>query len=98
MADNVAITAGSGTTIAADDIGGVLHQRVKVSVGADGTAADWPVGSGNQSAVPRMTLATDSPGVTTLGQTVAAGSLPVVVASDYVPLGGYSIFRSLDLD
>ena len=73
MADNVAITAGSGTTIAADDIGGVLHQRVKLSIGADGTAADWPVGSGNQSAVPRVTLATDSPGVapaTTGGLTI----------------------------
>lgn len=40
MADNVAITAGSGTTIAADDIGGVLHQRVKLSQGADGSATD----------------------------------------------------------
>lgn len=40
MVDNVAITAGSGTTIAADDIGGVLHQRVKISQGADGSATD----------------------------------------------------------
>lgn len=41
MADNVAITAGSGTTIAADDIGaGVLVQRVKATWGADGTATD----------------------------------------------------------
>lgn len=40
MADNVAITAGTGTTIAADDIGGVLHQRVKISQGADGSATD----------------------------------------------------------
>lgn len=41
MADNVAITAGSGTTIAADDIGaGVLVQRVKPVVGADGTGVD----------------------------------------------------------
>ncbi len=40
MADNVAVTAGSGTTIAADDIGGVLHQRVKISQGADGSATD----------------------------------------------------------
>ena len=40
MADNVAITAGAGTTIAADDIGGVLHQRVKLSQGADGVAVD----------------------------------------------------------
>ena len=40
MADNVAVTPGSGATMAADDIGGILHQRVKVSVGADGSAAD----------------------------------------------------------
>jgi hypothetical protein len=40
MADNVAITAGSGTTIAADDIGGALHQRVKISQGADGSGTD----------------------------------------------------------
>jgi len=40
VADNIAITAGSGTTIAADDVGGILYQRVKPCVGADGAAAD----------------------------------------------------------
>jgi hypothetical protein len=41
MADNVAITAGTGTTIAADDVGGgVLHQRVKLTWGVDGTGTD----------------------------------------------------------
>ena len=40
MADNVAITAGSGTSIAADDISSVFYQRVKISVGADGSATD----------------------------------------------------------
>lgn len=40
MPDNVGYTPGTGATIAADDIGGVLHQRVKVEVGADGSAAD----------------------------------------------------------
>jgi hypothetical protein len=37
VADNVGITPGSGATAAADDIGGVLFQRVKVVHGADGT-------------------------------------------------------------
>lgn len=37
MADNVSITAGSGTNIAADDISSVLYQRVKLTVGGDGT-------------------------------------------------------------
>lgn len=40
MADNVPITAGSGTTIATDDIGGVNYQRVKLAVGEDGVAVD----------------------------------------------------------
>lgn len=40
MADNVGYTPGTGATIAADEIGGVLHQRVKVSIGDDGSATD----------------------------------------------------------
>jgi len=43
MADNVGITPGSGAIAAADDIGGVLYQRVKVSHGADGSATDTSV-------------------------------------------------------
>lgn|SRR5574343_1790749 len=46
MADNVAITAGSGTSIAADDVGGNLHQRVKVTWGPDGTGNDTDTASG----------------------------------------------------
>lgn len=47
MADNVSITAGTGTTIAADDIGaGVLVQRVKTTWGPDGTANDADVATG----------------------------------------------------
>jgi len=40
MADNVGYTPGTGATVAADDIGGVLHQRVKIGVGVDGSAVD----------------------------------------------------------
>ena len=36
MSDNVGYTPGSGATIAADNIGGALHQRVKVTIGPDG--------------------------------------------------------------
>lgn len=39
MADNVAITAGSGTNIAADDVSSVYYQRVKLDYGDDGSAA-----------------------------------------------------------
>jgi len=40
MADNVAITPGTGATIAADDVGGVLFQRIKLAWGVDGVATD----------------------------------------------------------
>jgi hypothetical protein len=40
MADNVGYTPGSGATVAADEIGGVLYQRAKVVVGEDGVATD----------------------------------------------------------
>jgi hypothetical protein len=37
MADNLDVTPGTGATVAADEIAGALHQRVKITVGADGT-------------------------------------------------------------
>lgn len=40
MADDVAITPGSGAVIATDDIGGRHFQRVKIAWGADGSASD----------------------------------------------------------
>ena len=46
MADNVTITPGSGASVAADDIGGVLYQRVKLIEGADGVN-DGDVSSSN---------------------------------------------------
>ncbi len=52
MADNVGYTPGVGATVAADDIGGVLFQRLKLSLGGDGVnqgdvqgSASDPVGN-----------------------------------------------------
>lgn len=38
MADNVSITAGTGTSVATDNIGGVNYQRIKLDNGADGVS------------------------------------------------------------
>jgi hypothetical protein len=47
MPDNVGYTPGSGASIAADDIGGNLFQRVKLVHGADGiNAGDVSVSNG----------------------------------------------------
>lgn len=47
MADNVEITAGTGTTVATDDVGGVHYQRVKIDLGGDGVAS--PLVRGQQT-------------------------------------------------
>jgi hypothetical protein len=46
MADDIAVTPGSGATVAADDVGGKLHQRVKVTWGPDGTGNDTDTATG----------------------------------------------------
>lgn len=51
MADDITVTPGTGVTVAADDVGGKLYQRIKVGVGADGAAADWEGAVGGYSAV-----------------------------------------------
>jgi hypothetical protein len=38
--NNVGYTPGAGATIAADEIDGVLHQRVKLGIGEEGIAED----------------------------------------------------------
>lgn len=73
MADNVSVTPGAGTTIAADEIGGVFYQRVKVAHGADGSATD------TSSANPLPVTVSNS---NANGQATAANSAPVVPASD----------------
>jgi hypothetical protein len=40
MSDNIGYTPGTGAIVAADNIAGVLHQRVKLGVGGDGVAVD----------------------------------------------------------
>lgn len=68
MADNLAVTPGAGATVAADEVSGTLHQRVKLSLGADGAATDALGGAGAVAAgVQRVTLASDDPAVAALG-------------------------------
>jgi len=58
--DNITVSQGTGTTMATDDIGGVQYPRVKLSLGADGTANDAVAGSGVVgTGVQRVVLATD---------------------------------------
>lgn len=58
MADNVGYTPGTGATIAADDLSGVLYQRVKISEGADGSATDVSAANPLPVSVPGAVSAT----------------------------------------
>lgn len=83
MADNTILNVGSGgDTIASDDIAGVKYQRVKLSVGADGAAADAASGGGVESGALRVTIASDSTGVLSIddngGSLTVDGSLTTV--------------------
>ena len=93
MADNVAITAGSGTTIAADDVGGVLHQRVKISQGADGSATDV------SSAAPlQVTLANTGANATAVKVDGSAVTQPVSIATAPVLVAGSAIIGKVGID
>ncbi len=79
MADNTQLPGtGTGTAdivVATDNIGGVNYQRVKIALGADGTAADAAVGAGTEATVLRVTLPTDGTGaIATINTSVVPGT------------------------
>jgi hypothetical protein len=88
MADNVAITAGSGTTIAADDIGaGVLAQRVKPVWGPDGTGNDIDVATGK----PLPIQVRSATGLIPIGEPTDAKS----AATDTTSVSLVSVFKQI---
>lgn len=100
MADNMDVTPGTGKTVAADEVAGALHQRVKLSLGADGAAADALGGAGAVAAgVQRVTLASDDPAVASLAvldDWDDADHCKVKLRPETA--NGLSLFRSIDLD
>lgn len=101
MADNVAITAGSGTNIATDDVSSVHFQKVKLDLGGDGLSSPAAVGGGTEATALRVTVATDSTGVLSVddnGSTLSiddgGGSITVdgtVAVSGTVTVGSHAV-------
>ena len=77
MADNVAITPGTGATIATDDIGGVQYQRIKVALGADGEASDLAPGQATMAASVPVAIASNQSAVPVSGSVSVSGSVAV---------------------
>lgn len=87
MPDNVGYTPGSGAIIAADDIGGNLHQRIKLVLGADGVsdgdvsaANPMPVTVGNFPATQPVSLASQPLPTGAATEATLASALAALVA------------------
>lgn len=89
MADNIPVTPGVGVTIAADDIGGLLHQRIKVVLGNDNTSNGDISSTNPMPTLDTATISIDTK-IPALGQALASASTPVVLPiaqiSSLVPL------------
>lgn len=91
MADNLNVTPGTGATIAADDVSGALHQRMKISIGADGSALDlssanpMPISDNGGSITVDGTLAVTNADIATLAGAVAGTEIQVDVVSSALP-------------
>jgi hypothetical protein len=89
MADNVGYTPGSGATVAADEIGTVLYQRMKIVHGADGVndgdvsaANPLPASVPGAQSVTILSLTTAATGATyTAFASQACNSLDIVNTS-----------------
>ena len=87
MADNVGWSEGSGKTLAADDVAGVMYPRTKIALGADGVS-DGDVSASNPMPVQDVTLADVMNSINTLNDTMVfllsamLEKMPRVTAND----------------
>jgi len=70
LVDNVSVTAGTGTSVATDDVGSVHYQRVKVDGGGDGLAV--PIVAGQQVAASSLPVVLASDGTLIPGTSASA--------------------------
>lgn len=94
-ADNVAITAGAGTSVATDDIGGVHFQRVKLIEGADGVN-DGDISSSNGLPV-QLLASTAAIGKLAANSGVDIGDVDVTSLPASVVAGKASLSQTLDM-
>jgi len=80
MADNPVVPLPANTAIAADDIGGVMYPRTKLSIGADGSASD--VSSANPMPSRDSEAKTSIDSVKTSVDALKVGNLVSVTKSD----------------
>ena len=80
MADNLAITAGAGTTIGTDQVGTVHYQKVKLLDGTAESETAITAGGGVEAGALRVTIASDSTGVVSVDDNGGALTVDGTVA------------------
>jgi len=70
MADNVPVTAGTGTDIATDDVGAVHYQKIKVDLGGDGVSSPLVRGQQTKANSIPVTHASDDTVALATGQKI----------------------------
>lgn len=100
MVDNIAITAGTGTTVATDNISGANYQRIKMVLGADGVAdgdvsSSLPMPTSPPVAVPFTITPTVTAGAYATG-TVVGGLISITGAARNS--GGSGTVQSVIID
>lgn len=78
----------AGDTLAADEIGGLKFQRAKVSLGADGSAADWRLGQQTMANSAPVVLASDQSSIPVVD--AAAEASLASIATQAALIAGYT--------
>jgi hypothetical protein len=87
MADNIQVTPGTGASIAADDIGGNLHQRVKLTWGPNDTANEVDIATGKPMPI-QLRSATGADLIKTTAPAPGDPALVVTISPDGVNTNG----------
>lgn len=78
----MSITAGSGTTIATDEVGGAQWQRVKIGTGEDGSATDVSTANPMPTGGNKAHGAADAGNPVKVGARARVAALPTAVEQD----------------
>lgn len=87
MADNLAVTPGVGASVAADDVDGILYQRIKLAWGVDGSAVD----ASASNPLPVTSVITSLPalpaGSNVIGAVTGSGNFAITAVTLPLPTG-----------
>lgn len=82
MTNNIAVTEGSGTTMATDDVSSVHYPVIKLADGTEDASTRIAAGGGVEAGALRVTIASDSTGVLSIDDNGAAITVDGTVTAE----------------